>query len=656
MEAHSDYQRLHGSDAPPTVLSTLQAGPVTALLDGIDLRYVRVGTIEVVRRLYVAVRDQHWNTIPAQTSNLRVEARPDSFIVAFEARHRDGPLDFHWRGQIEGTAHGIIRYEIDGTAGSDFRYNRIGLCVLHPMRECAGRPFRGETPSGPISGRLPALIGPQRSVNGRLQALFPSVNMLTIDLDGDVAGRFDFQGDLFEMEDQRNWTDASFKTYSTPIAMGFPHTATTGQVIRQSVGFSLHVGVPPVAPEDAPPRLTLGSRTGRRLPAIGYGMSSTEAPLTVREANLLRATRPDHLRVDLRLAPPDWTVPLEQALDASAKLDCALEAALHISIGADDQLADLAARLRGRSRVVRFLIYNADARTGEPSETTSAELMELARRHLGGAAPDATFAGGSDMNFCELNRTRPDAVAMDAICYAINPQVHAFDDLSLVETIEAQAETVRSAQALAPGTPIVVSPVTLRQRFNPFARTTEAGQRPDRLPSSVDPRQASLLGAAWTVGSIKALSESGVAAVTYYETTGWRGLLEAESGAPLPELFPSQPGMAFPLYHVFADLAEWKTGTLVELESNRPLAVTGLAVDHGGSLHVLVANLTGDAQEVTIEPLAAREALVRMLNAATVEQATQEPEQFRHSGQRIEIPEGLLVLELPPYTSARVDA
>ena len=32
---------------------------------------------------------------------------------------------------------------------------------------------------------------------------------------GEIVIRF--EGDLFEMEDQRNWTDASYKTYSTPL-------------------------------------------------------------------------------------------------------------------------------------------------------------------------------------------------------------------------------------------------------------------------------------------------------------------------------------------------------------------------------------------------------------------------------------------------------
>jgi hypothetical protein len=63
-----------------------------------------------------------------------------------------------------------------------------------------------------------------------------------------------------------------------------------------------------------------------------------------------------------------------------------------------------------------------------------------------------------------------------------------------------------------------------------------------------------LFAAAWTLGSLKYLAESGVASVTYFEMTGWRG--ETEAGSPLPELFASVPGNVFPLWPVFADLAE----------------------------------------------------------------------------------------------------
>src|SRR5260370_25862908 len=122
-------------------------------------------------------------------------------------------------------------------------------------------------------------------------------------------------------------------------------------------------------------------------------------------------------------------------------------------------------------------------------------------------------------------------------------------------------------------------------------------------------------GAAWTVGSIKSLAESGAASLTYYETTGWLGLMERETGSSLPDLFPSAPGMVFPLYHVFADLAEWKGGSLFACRSNRPLSVAALAVESSGSLHLLAVNLVGTEQRPVIGPFTSSGARSRRQDA-----------------------------------------
>ena len=110
-----------------------------------------------------------------------------------------------------------------------------------------------------------------------------------------------------------------------------------------------------------------------------------------------------------------------------------------------------------------------------------------------------------------------------------------------METLEAQAVTVESARQFAGGLPIAVTPVTLLARFNPNATGPEPEPAPGELPAQVDVRQMSLFGANWTLGSIKYLSESGASSVTYYETTGWRGVMETTSGSPLPREIPLSP-------------------------------------------------------------------------------------------------------------------
>jgi len=211
---------LTGTTAAPPLVRALRAGPVDVLFTGGDLRQVRLGEIELARRIYVAVRDLDWNSLPGQIEDLDVADLGDAFMIRFTRCDSAGSLDYRWQAEIEGTSDGVIRYRMLGEALTDFSYAKIGICVHHPVAGYAGQPFRGTTPAGPVSGKLPDVIGPQIHLeDGTDLPLFDPVSDLEIThFTGGVAG-FEFAGDLWEMEDQRNWTDASYKSASTPAAL-----------------------------------------------------------------------------------------------------------------------------------------------------------------------------------------------------------------------------------------------------------------------------------------------------------------------------------------------------------------------------------------------------------------------------------------------------
>ncbi|MEO5966189.1 MAG: hypothetical protein ABIR11_12045, partial [Candidatus Limnocylindrales bacterium] len=194
--------------------------------------------------------------------------------------------------------------------------------------------------------------------------------------------------------------------------------------------------------------------------------------------------------------------------------------------------------------------------------------------------------------------------------------------------------------------------VTIATRFGPYPAGPPA---PDDLPAAVDVRQLSLLGAAWTAGSLKHLAESGAASVTYYETSGWRGIVERESGSP-DSRFPSARGATFPLYHVFADVAAWAGGTVRGTMSSRPLSVEALAVEDARGLHLLVANLEPADGEVDLLGITGDSVLVRTLDYDHAGDAMTSPAAFRaRPGDAIAVLDGRVRLRLGPYAVARVD-
>ncbi|HET9662440.1 MAG TPA: hypothetical protein VFP05_19085, partial [Thermomicrobiales bacterium] len=98
-------QLRYGSNQPLPERRTLHAGPLTAELEQADLRYVRVGEVEIVRRLYFAVRDRNWGTVEPVYTKFEIDDRGDSFRIELEAEHvdPDSGVDFAWSGVIEGT-------------------------------------------------------------------------------------------------------------------------------------------------------------------------------------------------------------------------------------------------------------------------------------------------------------------------------------------------------------------------------------------------------------------------------------------------------------------------------------------------------------------------------------------------------------------------
>jgi hypothetical protein len=646
---------LYGKDEALPERRALRAGPVALTWEGGDLRTVKVGGREVLRRVYVAIRDRNWGTVPNEISNLTMDVRPDSFEITFDAANRAGEIDFTWRGRVTGTADGMVRYTLDGVANSTFMKNRIGFCVLHPQ-EAAGSRCRIEHADGTAEeAELPVYIRADQPVQP-----FADIGALAHQVDDGLWAEVRFAGDLFEMEDQRNWTDASYKIFSTPLRLPYPAEVQAGTRISQNIELRVQDGrKAPAAAEGPGAGLSFGPVAGaaaRPLPPIGLGVASHGQPLTAQEVERLRLLHLGHLRVDLRPADEGMESVLRRATEEAHALGVPLEMAVFLHETPQALQAQLerlrAAFVAVQPPVSAWLVYPAREVFWGGSPT--AEIVAAARPVLTALAPDAPFASGTDADFIFLQRNLPPLDLVDALAYSITPQVHAFDNLSLVETLGCQAATVASAARLGEGRPVFVSPVTLKLRHNPYATAAEPPTPPGQLPPPVDPRQLSLFGAGWTLGSVKYLAESGAARVTFFETTGWRGVMESAAGSSAPAKFPSLPGAVFPLYHVLADAGAFAGGEVIPARSSDPLAVDGMVLRKGGDLLALVANLTSEAQTVTLYGLPGN-VEVRVLDAAAAEDAMRAPETFRAvPGAPQRTADGRLDLALPPYAVARV--
>lgn len=641
----------YGSDAPLPERRTLRAGPLTAVLEQGDLRYVRLGDVEVVRRLYMAVRDQNWDTIEPVYTKFDVEDGGDHFRVEMAVEHVSGEVDFAWTGVIEGTADGTIRASMDGAPRKSFLRNRIGFCVLHPMA-LAGEPAITETPDGTTEGAFPGAISPHQ----------PFLDMQSISHAAGPNARVTirFEGDLFEMEDQRNWTDASYKTYSTPLRLPYPVEVDPETRVAQTITISVEGS--PAAPSQeaaAGPDLRVDTEDLLPMPPVSFGAGRKPVPSSpIRDH--LRALSPASLWVTLDLGSDTWRTKLHEAADSARALNTSLD--LSVIAGQDDaSWDDLATELAGETMpVARIFVFPPVATPiifPRQDLTTHDSTIAAARAAFSETAPNVTIGGGARSYFTELNRAGAALPIdqMDAVTYPLNPQVHAFDNLSIIEAIEAQAVTVASARAIAGDRPLVVGPVSFKPPYNPNATGPTPEPGPNELPPSVDPRQLSLLGAGWTVGSLHRLARAGADRLIYYELLGWRGLIELEDDLTRHELFPSEPGQIFPLYHVFAAASTFAEAEVAEAELADPLATEALVLVDGDRIRLLVANLSEEERDVSIDVPGLTSATVQTLDETTYVEASRNPDFFTQPGTPLAVTDGHGTVRLRPFAVARID-
>lgn len=623
----------------------LRAGPLNLVFEGGDLRWIRMGDREIVRRIYVAVRDRNWGTVLNRVLNLSILAGPASFEIGYDVENREGPIHFLWSGRITGDEAGTITFSMRGVSQTDFWKNRIGFCVLHPIRECAGRHCTITKEDGTVEqGRFPLLISPHQP--------FWDFRGISHRVDAKTSVSLTFEGDVFEMEDQRNWTDASFKTYCTPLRLPYPVRVPAGSRVDQTVRLSLNPAGREHAGTAAPRPISLSINPEQRkpLPDLGLGIGMGVPEPSPRQIELLRLLNLSHLRVDLDLGGPYRAV-LDSAVRLAGQMNVPLEAALILPTTTSEVTPLLKDLFRLTLPVARWLVFN------RAEKCTSAESIRLVRDCLAGFSLRAPRISGTNAYFAELNRVRPELDGLDGICYSINPQVHAFDNDSLVESLAAQRDTVETARQFAGVLPIFVSPVTLRPRFNPNATGPEPVTAPGQLPPQADARQMSLFGMVWTIGSLKYLSEAGVAGVTYYETSGWRGVMERESGSPLPEKFRSIPGGVFPIFHALADAGDFRGGEVLGSQSSAPLAIESLVMSRGDQVRILLANMRCERQRVLVQTgEAIKQATIRALDQTNAEQAMRDPHSFRAESPRtVEIHGGCLEISMGAYGATRLD-
>jgi hypothetical protein len=459
------------------------------------------------------------------------------------------------------------------TARAPIETNRAGLTLLHPVAGVSGEAVTVTRPDGAeAEARFPMAISPGQPVFD-IAGLRHVVSGVAVDIR--------FAGEVFEMEDQRNWSDASYKTYCRPLAAPRPYVVAAGETVRQSVVIRLS-GAPAAAT------------------AAASGSDSSAPPEVALAADAAWDMAESAALID---AVPDASILLRVALDeAAAALSPAAFSALKRPVDlelvtADDgdvaaAMAACAARmaaagLRPRSVIATPRAYMA---SHQPEGPWPAGLSPRDAAIIAGRAFEGAAVGvGMLTNFTEFNRRPPPQDVGDHVAYSTTAIVHAADDRSVLETLEALPQIHASARALAGGRPIRLGLASIGMRTNPYGAAVAPNPGLARVAMATDdPRQRTVFAAAFAVGAYAAAAREGCARIALAGVGGPFAMGAVEDGRVV----------AWPILHAVKALSMLSSGDPVDGPAVGPGLLGVAARRPDGTMLGVYANCTLEPAEL----------------------------------------------------------
>ncbi|MBL8905744.1 MAG: hypothetical protein JNM20_03605, partial [Rhizobiales bacterium] len=245
----------------------------------------------------------------------------------------------------------------------------------------------------------------------------------------------------------------------------------------------------------------------------------------------------------------------------------------------------------------------------------------------------------------------PPAELLDFVTHTTCPIVHAADDISVMETLEALPYVINSAKAITKGKPYHIGPTSIPARDNPYGAGVAANPGNGRVClTDMDPRQRGLFGAAWTLGYVAALAGS-AASVAIGSVIGPQGMIYRKADYAQPG-FDGGKAEVYPLYHVVAGLAGASGAKRVAATSADPSTIAAVAHRGKDGPVLWLANLTSEPKKAKVEGFKGA-ASIQAVDLSNYGKALTDPKLLSKGAKTVK---KLGTVELGPYAVIRIAA
>ena len=551
----------------------VEHGDFTFDLAWAAVRNVRYKNVQIIDLLYTAIRPWDWSTLDADEHSEDVKVDGDICVITIKDLFA-GALDAQTEITISKDNKFTVAYELRGL--TEYSVNRWGICFCLNSADWMGSTVKSQG----NEYQLLAAISPQRVVDGITQGLFPAANQMYFTAPDQRSIKVTSTGKVLEAEDQRNWTDNTYKIYSGSLSEPRPFVTSAESRWSQSVTFE--IGSPS---KQVPDGSKIVVKEIDSLPSIGLQFN-TDPLLPLDGLNTaLFLLDIDHIRIN------EESLTAQKIISASTN-GLIVEAALLSSHSGDKlhrEIEHLNKQIPAGSRI---LIQREGREIVEADDLPKNKSL-------------SSFIPGTDAYLVDLHRNKYNFG--ESISYSMVPTVHSIDTETIFKTLYTQRESIQFVQEfLAPQ--VLVSPITFSMRGNP-----ETGHARDQRINFANPEMAlrirTIEGAAWTLGSIFALASADAYSGTWHELFGEFGII-----------YPDGDAVKFtPTFHALATLGAHHAHEITIASS---LDNSWVAFENREAKKIVVASLRPWAIEITANVLAGYKT-IQSLHASECEKASQ---------------------------------
>jgi len=457
------------------------------------IRNIKYEGIQLIDLLYTAIRPLDWSTLKSDEYSADVQIIGSDCVITIKEIFASA-LAAETKITLSENNTFSVSYELKGL--SEYQVSRWGICFCLNTADWMG----ASVASSGNTYSLAKDISPQRVVGGVVQGLFPASNEMHFVSPDNRNLKVVSTGKVLEAEDQRNWTDNTYKIYSGSLSEPFPFLMNSGAIWTQRASFE--VGVPNLTAAD-PTKILVHEIEA--LPSIGLQLNGDPllSPDDLEKAFVLLEI--DHLRInEERLT--------SQKIATTAANGLILEVAL---LSSNDGEALKAEILQLSERVPagsRLLVQREGREVVDEADLPRNESLN-------------SYIPGTDAFLVDLQNDTKNFG--NSVSYSMAPTVHSFDTETIFKTLHTQQESINFAQKfIAPQ--VFISPITFSTRGNPHS-----GHSRDQRLTYAEPEMAlhirTIEGAAWTLGSIFALASAGAFSGTWHELFGEFGIIYSQS-------------------------------------------------------------------------------------------------------------------------------